>query len=62
PSGMTTSEDSPSGNLTPIRLELDPSRSPTQPPNLVETMWVVGRGSGMEQVKNQLGWYNTLIP
>jgi hypothetical protein len=45
----------------PSRLELDPSRSPAQPPDMVGILGVVGRGSGMEQVKTQEGWYNILI-
>ena len=43
--------------VIPSRPGLDPSRSPAQPPDMVETLRVVGQGSGMEQVDNQDGWY-----
>ena len=49
-----------SGAVIPSRPGLDPSRSPAQPPDMVETLRVVGQGSGMEQVDNQDGWYHSL--
>ena len=31
-------------------------------PDIVGTLGVVGRGSGMEQVKTQEGWYHLFMP
>ena len=63
PCSTTTTTSSRAANsiCIPSRLELDPSHSPGPTTRCEGTLGVVGRGSGMEQVKTQLGWYTSPI-